>query len=205
MSKLISDISTNETKNKTHKKMSYKSKLNAIRVVLGLNVKLASEKLVDGTMVEAEEFAPGFDIFVVAEDGTSVPAPDGEHITESGLKVKTEGGKIVSIDKAEDESPKIEVEVEQAAEEVPAEEKKEVSIDKKIEEVMEKVVMAMEPIIKDVAEMKSKIAKMEEKFEKFSKQPAAGKISTYSSETKEEINEVDARVNRLNELLKFTK
>lgn len=185
--------------------MTYKSKLNQIRLVLGLNVKLATAKLVDGeTVVEAEEFAPGFDIFVVSGEDKQ-PAPDGEHVTDSGLKVKTEGGKIVSVEEAEAEGPKVEVEVEQAAEEKPAEEKVDVSIEDKIEEAMKKVALAMEPIVKDVAEMKSKIAKMEEKFEKFSKQPASGKISTFAEVTKEQVNEVDARVNRLQELLKFTK
>jgi len=186
--------------------MTYKSKLNQIRLVLGLTVKLATEKLVDGTVVEAEEFAPGFDIFVVnPEDGSKSPAPDADHKTDSGLVVKTEGGKIVSVEKAEDEGPKVEVEIEQAAE-TPAEEKVDVSIEDKIEEAMKKVAMAMEPIVSDIAEMKSKIAKMEEKFEKFSKAPASGKISTFSqSNTNEPINEVDAKVNRLNELLKFTK
>lgn len=198
--------------------MNYKSKLNQIRLVLGLTVKLATEKLVDGvTMVEAEEFAPGFDIFVIAEDGSKTPAPDGEHITESGLKVETSAGKIVSVEKAEEEGPKVEVEIEQKAEEMaempaeemPAEEegKVEVSIEDKIEEAMKKVAMAMEPIVKDVAEMKSKIAKMEEKFEKFSKAPAATKIKTLATDggTKEQLNEVDARITRLNELMKFGK
>ncbi len=188
--------------------MTYKSKLNQIRLVLGLNVKLATAKLVDGeTVVEAEEFVPGFDIFVVSGEDKQ-PAPDGEHTTDSGLKVKTEGGKIVSVEPAEEEKPKVEVEIEQAAEEKPAEEKKEeemgykdkVSMEEKIEEAMKKVALAMEPIVKDVAEMKSKIAKMEEKFEKFSKAPASGKISTFSETSNEPINEVDARIARLNEL-----
>lgn len=182
--------------------MTYKSKLNQIRLVLGLNVKLATAKLVDGTtVVEAEEFAPGFDIFVVTEEGKQ-PAPDGEHTTDSGLKVKTEGGKIVSVEEGEAEEPKVEIEVEQAAEKPAEEEKMEekVSIEDKIEEAMKKVALAMEPIVKDVAEMKSKIAKMEEKFEKFSKAPASGKISTFSETSNEPINEVDARIARLNEL-----
>lgn len=189
--------------------MNYKTTLNQIRLVLGMNVKLATEKLVDGvTVVEAEEFAPGFDIFVVAEDGSKTPAPDGEHITESGVKVETLDGKIVSVEKVEEEAPKVEVEIE-AAQEVPAEEKpmeEKVAIEEKIAEAMQKVSMALEPIVKDVAEMKSKIAKMEEKFEKFSKSPAAPKISTLATgDTKQPINEVEARIARLNELMQFGK
>ena len=179
--------------------MDYKSKVTAIKVLLGLTVKAASEKLVDGvTVVEAEEFAPGFDIFVVAEDGSKTAAPDGEHVTESGLKVKAEGGKIVSVEPASEES-KVEVEIEAAetpASETPVKD----AVEEKIAEAMKKVAMAMEPIIKDIAEIKAKVAKMEEQYAKFSKAPAAGKISTFSEESKTVINEVDARIARLNEL-----
>jgi len=180
--------------------MDYKSKVTAIKVLLGLTVKAASEKLVDGvTVVEAEEFAPGFDVFVVAEDGSKTAAPDGEHTTESGLKVKTEGGKIVSVEPASEE-PKVEVEIEAADEKEKEDMYAKEVIEEKIKEAMEKVVMAMEPLVKDIAEIKAKVAKMEEQYAKFSKAPAAGKISTFSEEPKTYVNEVDARIARLQEL-----
>ncbi|MFZ9876121.1 MAG: hypothetical protein ACO3EY_03580 [Candidatus Nanopelagicales bacterium] len=178
--------------------MNYKNKLNQIRVVLGLQIKLASEKLVDGkTVVEAEEFAPGMDLMVVAEDGSKSPAPAGEHVTESGLKVKVDdAGKIVSVEKAEAESeePKVEIEVEQASKPVkmaeeepidgsePEAPKEEDAVEEKIAEVMKKVMAAMEPMIEEITEMKSKIAKMEEQYSKFAKAPAAGKISTLNTQ-----------------------
>jgi len=180
--------------------MNYKNKLNQIRVVLGLQIKLASEKLVDGkTVVEAEEFAPGMDLMVVAESGEKSPAPAGEHVTESGLKVKVDdAGKIVSVDKAEPESEekKIEIEVEKAAEPVkmaeedkgpidgsePEAPKKEDAVEEKIAEVMKKVMAAMEPMLQEMADMKSKIAKMEEQYSKFAKAPATGKISTLNTQ-----------------------
>ena len=46
----------------------FKEKLNQVKVLLGLEVKLSTDKLVDGTVIEAEEFSPGFPLFVVAED-----------------------------------------------------------------------------------------------------------------------------------------
>lgn len=177
--------------------MNYKNKLNQIRVVLGLQIKLASEKLVDGTVVEAEEFVPGMDLMVVAEDGSKSPAPAGEHVTESGLKVEVDdAGKIVSVEKEESESegPKVEIEVEKAAQPVkmaedgpidgsePEAPKKEDAVEEKIAEVMKKVMAAMEPMIAEMAEMKSKIAKMEEQYSKFAKAPAAGKISTLNTQ-----------------------
>ena len=131
----------------------YQEKLNQIKVILGLEVKLASEKLVDGTVVEAENFEPGFPLFVIAADGTKSLAPAGTHELESGAKVEVDQeGKIVSIEEKETEAPKVEVEVEAAAEDtVPASEtpeeiaKKEASVT----EAMKKMVMAVEEIAKD--------------------------------------------------------
>ena len=178
--------------------MNYKNKLNQIRVVLGLQVKLASEKLKSGVMVEAEEFAPGMDLMVVAEDGSKSPAPAGEHETESGKVIEVdEAGKIVSIEEAEAESEgaKVEIEVEKAAQPVkmaedkgpidgsePEAPKKEDAVEEKIAEVMKKVMAAMEPMLQEMAEMKSKIAKMEEQYSKFAKAPATGKISTLNTQ-----------------------
>jgi hypothetical protein len=202
--------------------MNYSKKLNAIRVILGLQVKLASEKLADGkTVVEAEEFVVGADLAVVAEDGSKSPAPAGEHVTESGKKIVVdEAGKIVSIEEVELESedPKVEIEVEKAAEPVkkgeepvkmaedapmeesPMKEKMEEKIEEKISEVMKKVMMAMEPIVKDMAEIKAKVAKMEEAYAKFSKAPAAGKIPTLSESQKFGSNNQIDIVDRFNEL-----
>ena len=202
--------------------MNYAKKLNAIRVILGLQVKLASEKLADGkTVVEAEAFAVGADLAVVAEDGSKSPAPAGEHVTESGKKIVVdEAGKIVSIEEGESESegPKVEIEVEKAAEpvkkgeepvkmaeeapmeETPIKDKVEEKIEEKISEAMKKVMMAMEPIVKDMAEMKAKVAKMEEAYSKFSKAPAAGKIPTLSESQKFGSNNPIDIVDRFNEL-----
>jgi hypothetical protein len=199
--------------------MNYKNKLNQIRVVLGLQIKLASEKLVDGkTVVEAEEFAPGMDLMVVAEDGSKSPAPAGEHVTESGLKVEVDdAGKIVSVEKAEAESegPKVEIEVEKAAEPVkmaeegpidgsePEAPKKEDAVEDKIAEVMKKVMAAMEPMLQEMAEMKSKIAKMEEQYSKFAKAPAAGKISTLNTQAeKAESTDIIERFNLIKQNLR---
>jgi hypothetical protein len=65
-------------------------------------VNLTYAKLKDGTIVESATFDVGEDLFVVSEDGTKTPAPDGEHElslkdTEGNevlIKVITKGGKI---------------------------------------------------------------------------------------------------------------
>jgi hypothetical protein len=65
---------------------------------------LKDAKLVDGTIVSAEEFEPGQELFVITEEGERLPAPDGEHTLESGQIVVVAEGKILEIkDKVEEE------------------------------------------------------------------------------------------------------
>lgn len=198
--------------------MNYKNKLNQIRVVLGLQVKLATAKLDDGvTVVEAEEFVPGAALMVVAADGSKSPAPAGEHILEDGSEVLVdEKGSIVSIEPkaVEDVEKVVEEEANKVkmAEDAPAEDKgpidgsepnapkKEDAVDEKIAEAMKKVMMAIEPLINDVAEVKSKMAKMEESYAKFAKAPAAGKITTMNDSRTELQNHATDIVDRFTEL-----
>ena len=113
---------------------------------------LVEGKLVDGTVV-AYDLEAG-DIFVIGEDGAQIPAPVGEHQLESGeVVVVLEEGKIAEVKK---EEPKIEVEIEAAAE-VPAEE------DPKKDEAMAKVEQAMGDLEKKVEELTAKVKAMEEK------------------------------------------
>jgi hypothetical protein len=115
---------------------------------------LVEGKLVDGTVV-AYDLEAG-DIFVIGEDGAQIPAPVGEHQLESGeIVVVLEEGKIAEVKK---EEPKIEVEIEAAAE-VPAEE------DPKKDEAMAKVEQAMGDLEKKVEELTAKVKAMEEKAE----------------------------------------
>jgi hypothetical protein len=66
-------------------------------------------RLKDGTIVESATFDVGEDLFVVSEDGTKTPAPDGEHELalkdsegeETLLKVITKDGKIVERENVE--------------------------------------------------------------------------------------------------------
>lgn len=81
--------------------------------ILGLlsktEVELTYAKLADGTIVESATFDVGEDLFVVSEDGTKTPAPNGEHElalkdtegNETLIKVMTEDGKIVERENVE--------------------------------------------------------------------------------------------------------
>jgi regulator of replication initiation timing len=98
--------------------MEYKNKLNKIKAVLSMEVKLAQMMLEDGiTVIEAEEFAPDFSVGIVTEDGI-VPMPVGEYTLEDGMiLVVAVEGIIAEIKPMEEE---VEVEVEVAPEEVVA-------------------------------------------------------------------------------------
>ena len=90
--------------------MNAKQVLNKIMTLLNKDeVELTYAKLADGTIVESATFDVGEDLFVVSEDGTKSPAPDGFHDlmlkdtegNETLLKVKSEAGKIVERENVE--------------------------------------------------------------------------------------------------------
>ena len=87
--------------------------VNQIKELLGMEVKLAQMKLMDGvTVIEAEAFEPEMAVFIVNGE-EKVPMPVGEYMLEDGnvLKVEVEGI-IASIEMPEEEAPEVEVEVE---------------------------------------------------------------------------------------------
>ena len=102
--------------------MNAKQVLNKIVTLLNRDeVRLTYARLKDGTIVESPTFDVGEELFVVSEDGTKTPAPDGEHELalkdESGnenlIKVITKDGKIeerenVELADADEETAKVE-------------------------------------------------------------------------------------------------
>ena len=98
--------------------MTSKTVLSKILTLLSIDekVELTYAKLKDGTIVESATFDVGEDLFVVSEDGTKTPAPDGEHelaLTDSEgnenlMKVMTKDGKIVERENVELETVKVE-------------------------------------------------------------------------------------------------
>jgi hypothetical protein len=194
----------------------YKSKLNLIRVALGMDVKMADAVLEDGvTRVEAESFEPGMKIFVVSEDGERAPAPEGVHTAQDGTKITVDSEGTITLvespEPVEAEEVKEEVEVKAAEEEVkeevkvegeehepkPEKEMLEEIVDKKIEEAMEKVYMALEEVVKEVSEVKEEMASYKEKM---SKTPASKKVSTFNSESSNDNNVLESRLDHLKEL-----
>lgn len=97
--------------------MNFKDKLNQIRVMLGMQVKLEQMTLVDGAVVEAEAFEPEFSIGIVTEDGL-VALPVGSYETNDGKVIVVEQeGVIASVsDKPAEEAPEEVSDVEAEAE-----------------------------------------------------------------------------------------
>ena len=98
--------------------------IEKIKDVLNLNeeVKLEQAKLDNGTVIEADSFESGVEVFIVTED-EKVALPIGEYILEDGkILVVAEEGVIAEIKDAEteeevEETEAEEVEVEAAEEE----------------------------------------------------------------------------------------
>jgi len=186
----------------------YKQKLNQIKIALGMEVKMVSAKLEDGvTVVEAEAFEPGKEIFVVSDSGEKAPAPEGTHTTEDGTKVTVDAnGKIVSVETVE---PKVEVEAAAEDEEMKEstsdkkfQEEVKVEVENQIEEKMNSFRMEVsdivEAIVKDLVEVKEEMGQCMARIEKMSKTPADKKISTFNTEAKEDkFDAIEARIEAL--------
>ena len=84
-----------------------KSKLNQIKELLNIQVKLEEMKLENGTIVTADSFEKDSELFIVTDD-QQVAMPVGEYILEDGrLLVVSEEGIIADIrDVADDVTPK---------------------------------------------------------------------------------------------------
>ena len=95
------------------------SLINQIKTLLGMEVKLEQMKLADGvTVLEADMFEGGNEIFIVTEDEQKIPVPVGEYELEDGrILVVVEEGIIAEVkekevEEEEVEEPEAEVEVE---------------------------------------------------------------------------------------------
>ena len=88
------------------------SLINQIKTLLGMEVKLETMKLSDGvTVLEAEMFEAGNEVFVVTEDEQKIALPIGEYELEDGrILVVVEEGIISEIKEKEAEEEEVEEE-----------------------------------------------------------------------------------------------
>ena len=175
-----------------------KSKLNQIKELLNIQVKLEEMKLENGTIVTADSFEKDSELFIVTDD-QQVAMPVGEYLLEDGrLLVVSEEGIIADIrDVADDVTPKEGEEVTEDLEDEnhegePEDEKKE--DEKELEEEadvadwkgMEKRIQNLEDAIADLKGDK------ESKMEEVPEEPKVGEeVNVLKSRTvKEEFSEV---------------
>ena len=150
--------------------------LNKIKETLGVElseetqeIKLAQATLENGTIIEAEEFAEGKEVFIVTED-EKVALPVGDYKLEDGQElIIEEEGIIKSIGEATEEAP--------AEEEVEAE-----------EEEKEEMAYATK---EDLAEVKSMIDEIKAMIEKKDELSVEETVENIVEEVKEELSEVE--------------
>jgi Mg2+ and Co2+ transporter CorA len=151
--------------------------LNQIRTLLSIEVKLEEQKLENGTVVSAETFEKGSEIFIVTDD-EKVAMPVGEYILEDGrLVVVSEEGMIADVREVSDEVPAKEtedLEEETVETEVPAE------VASEVEAIIEAVVEVIAPVIEEVKEeieeLKKKFSDMDVKEEEEKKEELSAAV-----------------------------
>ena len=133
-------------------------------------VVLATMNLENGTVIEAEEFAAGKEVFIVTEDDR-VPMPVGEYTLEDGRSVVVEEeGVIASIAEAAEEPVAEEEEVEAKQEETSEELATEFATKEQFDE-LKAMVEDLKVNLSDV--LKSKEVELSEVKEELSETPDA--------------------------------
>lgn len=164
-----------------------KNVINQIKELLGMEVKLATMKLSDGvTILEAEMFEAGAEVFVVAED-QKIALPVGEYELEDGkILVVSEEGMIAEIKEMEAE---VEEEVQPEAE-AEVEVEAEVEAPRDIKKTVESIVK--ETFFSEMEALKLENEELKSKLEMFSKVEPTAEVTTEETtkETKVELEEV---------------
>ena len=165
--------------------------IEQIKNVLNLNeeVKLEQMKLDNGTVIEADSFDSGVEVFIVTED-EKVALPIGEYTLEDGkLLVVTEEGIISEIKEEE-------VEVEAAEEEVTYATKEELDEVKSLVEEIKSMLEPKEDLSEEVGNLLTEeLSKHELSIEKELAEPSATPIVS-NPEAKKTISKFSVSKNR---------
>jgi|TARA_R110000782_G_scaffold126568_1_gene218137 hypothetical protein len=156
--------------------------VNQIKTLLNIEVKLEKMKLENGTVIEAESFEKGKEIFIITDD-ESVALPTGEYILEdSRLLVIEEEGLIADVREVSDEVPEKE-ETEDLVDDEMAEED-DMAEDKEMAEVGD-----LEGMEKRIQNLEDAIADLKKDKVEASDDASTLKSRTVKEEFKEEIKE----------------
>jgi hypothetical protein len=162
--------------------------LNEIKTLLNIEVKLEEQKLENGTVVSAEAFEKGKEVFIVTDD-EKIAMPVGEYILEDGrLVVVEEEGIIADVREVSDEVPaKEEEDGEEITEDLKEEEKmmdEENYVTKDTFREMEDKIQNLEDAIADLKADKVEAEKEEEKMEEVKEELSAVKPIKHNPEAK---------------------
>ena len=193
--------------------------LNQVKTLLGVEVKLEQMKLENGTVLEADKFEAGNEIFIVTED-ERVALPVGEYVLEDGQTLVIEEEGIIKEMKSENEEVE-EVEVEVEAEEEEKEEmgyatKEELAEVKSMIEEIKAMLEPKEEMSEEVKEEKQELSSQEvvneipEEVKQELSEPAAEPINTNAEISKTEVkfniaskrkmSTLDRVMNKINQL-----
>jgi hypothetical protein len=139
------------------------SLINQIKTLLGMEVKLEQMKLMDGvSILEAESFEAGSEVFIVTEDEQKIPLPIGEYEFEDGrMLIVVEEGLISELKEKEMEEPEVEVEVESGKKEEMETEK--TAPKKTIESVVKETFFSeIEKLKEENETLKAELSKLKE-------------------------------------------
>ena len=165
-----------------------KNVINQIKELLGMEVKLATMKLSDGmTVLEAEVFEAGAEVFIVAED-QKIALPVGEYeLEDSKMLVVIEEGIIAEIKEMEVEE---EMPIEEPEAEAEVEVEAEAAAPKDIKKTVESIVK--ETFFSEMEALKIENEELKAKLEMFSKVEPTTEVATEETtkENKVELEEV---------------
>ena len=196
--------------------------LNQVKTLLGFEVKLEQMKLENGTVLEADKFEAGNEIFIVTED-ERVALPVGEYVLEDGQTLVIEEEGIIKEMKSENEEAE-EVEVEVEAKEEEKEEmgyatKEELAEVKSMIEEIKAMLEPKEEMSEEVKEEKQELSsdvvnevvnEIPEEVKQELSEPAAEPINTNAEISKTEVkfniaskrkmSTLDRVMNKINQL-----
>jgi hypothetical protein len=141
------------------------SLINQIKTLLGMEVKLEQMKLADGvTILEADSFEAGNEVFIVTEDEQKIPLPVGEYEFEDGrMLIVVEEGMISEVKEKEEEVEEPEVEVEVETEKKEEMETEKTAPKKTIESVVKETFFSeIEKLKEENETLKAELSKLKE-------------------------------------------
>jgi hypothetical protein len=141
------------------------SLINQIKTLLGMEVKLEQMKLMDGvTVLEADSFEAGNEVFIVTEDEQKIPLPIGEYEFEDGrMLIVVEEGVISEVKEKEEEVEEPETEVEVETEKKEEMETSKPTAKKTIESVVKETFFSeIEKLKEENETLKAELSKLKE-------------------------------------------